>query len=70
MLGFLDPEDGGDVFHRNVGLHLKDCTGRYIPEDGTLHNHCCESLKSYIINITVACSSLSLLLTKYNLIIV
>jgi hypothetical protein len=22
-------------------------TGRYIPEDGTLHNHLCENLKSY-----------------------
>jgi hypothetical protein len=22
-------------------------TQRYIPEDGTLHNHCCENLKSY-----------------------
>jgi hypothetical protein len=24
-------------------------TRRYIPEDGTLHNHCCENLKSYIV---------------------
>jgi hypothetical protein len=24
-------------------------TRRYIPEDGTLHNHRCENLKSYII---------------------
>jgi hypothetical protein len=25
-------------------------TRRHIPEDDTLHNHCCENLKSYIIN--------------------
>jgi hypothetical protein len=25
-------------------------TQRYIPEDGTLHNRCCENLKSYIIS--------------------
>jgi hypothetical protein len=23
-------------------------TRRYIPEDGTLHNHSCENLKSYV----------------------
>jgi hypothetical protein len=26
-------------------------TRRYIPEDGTLHNHRCENLKSYIAEI-------------------
>jgi hypothetical protein len=25
--------------------------GFYIPEDGTLHSHCCENLKSYIITV-------------------
>jgi hypothetical protein len=28
-------------------------TRRYIPEDGTLHNHRCENLTSYIIRISV-----------------
>jgi hypothetical protein len=82
---FFDPEDGGDMFLRNVGWHSTDCTAchlisrwflaqfifstlkikamcssetsvdtqrttrRYIPEDGTLHNHRCDNLKSYII---------------------
>jgi hypothetical protein len=26
-------------------------TWRYIPEDGTLHNHCCENFDSYIYRI-------------------
>jgi hypothetical protein len=26
-------------------------TQRYMPEDRILHNHCCENLKSYNINI-------------------
>jgi hypothetical protein len=25
-------------------------TWRYIPEDSTLHNHCCENRKSYVVN--------------------
>jgi hypothetical protein len=28
---------------------LQQATRRYIPEDSTLHNHCFENLKSYII---------------------
>jgi hypothetical protein len=32
----LDPEDGGDMFLRNVGWYSTDCTVLY-PEDGTLH---------------------------------
>jgi hypothetical protein len=39
---FLYPENGGDIL----------C---YIPEDKTLRNHCCESIKAYI------CSFLGLL---------
>jgi hypothetical protein len=42
---FLDPEDGGDMFLRNVGWNSTDYR-RYVPEDGTLHNHRCENLKS------------------------
>jgi hypothetical protein len=29
-------------------VHFQWTTRRYIPEDRTLHNHCCENLKSYI----------------------
>jgi hypothetical protein len=45
---FFDPEDGGDMFLRNVGW-LSTVYMRYIPEDSTFHNHRCEYLKSYII---------------------
>jgi hypothetical protein len=44
---FFDPEDGGDVFLRNVGWLSTDYTA-YIPEDITLHDHRCENLRSYI----------------------
>jgi hypothetical protein len=44
---FFDPEDGGDIFLRNVGGHSTDYLLGYIPQDGTLHNHRCENLKSY-----------------------
>jgi hypothetical protein len=30
------------------------CTQRHIPEDDILHSHCCESLNSYILYITLA----------------
>jgi hypothetical protein len=39
--GFFYPEDGGDMFLRNVGSH--------IPEDGILHSHRRENLKSYMV---------------------
>jgi hypothetical protein len=42
--GFFYPEDGGDTFHRNVGSR------RHIPEDGILHSHRRENLKSYIVS--------------------
>jgi hypothetical protein len=42
---FLYPEDGGDTFLRNVGSH-KISTRRHIPEDGILHSHRRENLKS------------------------
>jgi hypothetical protein len=42
-LGFFYPEDGGDMFLRNVGSIHKI----HIPEDGILHTHRCETLKSY-----------------------
>jgi hypothetical protein len=38
MLGmFFDPEDGGDVFFRDVDIRI---TRHYVPEDITVHNHC------------------------------
>jgi hypothetical protein len=30
-----------------TSVHFQQTTRRYIPEDSTLHNHCCENLKSY-----------------------
>jgi hypothetical protein len=45
---FFYPEDGGDMFLRNVCL-TQQTARRHIPEDDTLHNHCCENLKSYVI---------------------
>jgi hypothetical protein len=47
LLGlFLDLEDGGDIFFRNV-CYFQRTTRRYIQEDRTLHDHRCEDLKSY-----------------------
>jgi hypothetical protein len=43
LRGF-DPEDGRDMFLRNVGFLSTDYTG-YIPEDRSLHNHRCENVK-------------------------
>jgi hypothetical protein len=41
LLGlFFDPEDGGDMFLRNVGLTFNGL-------HGVMNNHSCENLKSY-----------------------
>jgi hypothetical protein len=46
LLGYnADPEDGGDVPPKR--RWTQRTIWRYIPEDGTLHNHRCENLKSY-----------------------
>jgi hypothetical protein len=45
---FFDPEDGKDLFLRNVGWHLTDYTALY-PRRCTLHNLRCDNLKSYTI---------------------
>jgi hypothetical protein len=44
---FFDSEDGDNMFLWNVG-RFQQTIWRYIPEDSTLHNHCCENLKCYL----------------------
>jgi hypothetical protein len=51
-------EDGGEIFLRNVGLRSAGTTGRCIPENTTLHNYSCESLKSYIASADRVCGTL------------
>jgi hypothetical protein len=47
LLGvFFKPEAGGDMFLRNVGWLTLDYTV-YIPDNRYLHNHSCQTLKSY-----------------------
>jgi hypothetical protein len=36
----FDPDDGGNMFLQNVGLHLQQITLRYIPENSTLSGFC------------------------------
>jgi hypothetical protein len=36
------------VCSSKTSVESQRTTRRYIPEDGTLHNHGCENLKSYI----------------------
>jgi hypothetical protein len=45
---FFDPEDGGDMFLRNVGYLSKDYMALY-PEDRNHRIHGCENLRYYII---------------------
>jgi hypothetical protein len=48
FLSFLfSPEDGGDMFLRNVGWLSVATTWSYIPER-IVHNHRCENLKAYL----------------------
>jgi hypothetical protein len=44
---FLEPEDRGDNFPRNV-VDYQRTTRSDIPEHTTLHNHSCEIFQSYI----------------------
>jgi hypothetical protein len=47
LFGLLfSPENGADVFLRNVDWLSTDCTALY-PRKSTLHNYHCENLKSY-----------------------
>jgi hypothetical protein len=43
--GLFDPENGSDIFLRNVSRFSTDYI--YISEKGTLHNHCYDDLCSY-----------------------
>jgi hypothetical protein len=36
------------VYYSETSVDFQRTTRRYIPEDGTLHNHRCKNLKSYI----------------------
>jgi hypothetical protein len=48
LLGiFFDPEDGGEMFHRNVSWLSTDYMAFNV-ESFTLHNHRSENLKSHI----------------------
>jgi hypothetical protein len=50
LFGLPDHEVGRDIFLRNVGWLWNDYTRRYIPEDSTLNNYRCESLKNYTLS--------------------
>jgi hypothetical protein len=54
--GFFYPEDGGDTFSE-TSVHTRSGQ-RHIPEDGIVHSHRRENLKSYILN-TVCTQSTS-----------
>jgi hypothetical protein len=46
---FFDPKDGGDIFLRNVGLSPKYAVLH--PEDRTVRNHSCDTLKSNFVTV-------------------
>jgi hypothetical protein len=49
LLGlFFDHEDGVEIFLRKFSDFLRNIR-RYILEHKTLHNHCCENLRSYLV---------------------
>jgi hypothetical protein len=37
------------IFSSETSVDAQQTTRRYIPEDDTLHNHCCENLKFLIV---------------------
>jgi hypothetical protein len=50
------------TFETSVFTH--PTTRSYIPEDGTLHSHCCENLKSYVIMRSLSCYRFHMILQK------
>jgi hypothetical protein len=46
---FFSAEDGGGIFLQNISWYSLNYTWCYIPKDITLHNHCQENLRSYML---------------------
>jgi hypothetical protein len=49
------------IFSSETSVDFQRITRRYIPEDGTLLNHRCENLESYILTLTLRRDECSLL---------
>jgi hypothetical protein len=52
LLSLLDSRDTGEIFLRKFGWLSTQYTVLYA-QGGTLHNHCCENLRSYILQVLV-----------------
>jgi hypothetical protein len=55
-----NPDDGSARFLRNVGSYKSD-----IPEDGILHSHHHENLKSYMDNPSFGCRQKTMQIVEY-----
>jgi hypothetical protein len=55
--GFLYPKDGSNTFSKTSVYTIS--TRCHIPEDGILHSHCHENLKSYIVTVLFLWGALS-----------
>jgi hypothetical protein len=52
-----------------TSVHFRRSTRRHIPEDGILHSHHCENLKSYKINIKHICYNTGCSVHKANILL-